>query len=350
MQKIGVIYAIILGFVTLIFSGCNRSETIDENVINSYLTINSGVKTEIENMCVVNNDLYSIIYAKAVERPAKYSTLKEETSIFEKDFNDIYNCIRRVKVICLHKNDDSIDVNNIDSDTCACKDPYDTNSAYSVMCDGMGDSIKIWVDNFRSKVLKMSIFEDRFGNIDTKSDIYKKVETILSTSNNESKIQCDYTCVKNIPVIGALSLLSELQMAIKSVESIVLRQIIAKMEGIDVCIPIYNFDYIACVVNSGREYEARIYAGFCDTTMKQTIYMTHTAPFYDSVVRYDGKIEYKLLDNAKYDILQSDKQGRGIYKDDGKEPGVHEYGGLILYKTNYGDVWIPFRSAYIISK
>ena len=346
MQKIAVIYAIILGFVTLIFSGCNRSETVDENVINSYLTINSGIKTEIENICVINNERYGRIYGKAVEQPSKYSTLKEEASILEKECNDIYNCIRRVKVKCLHKNDDSIDVNNIDNDTCTCKNPYDTNAAYSVMSDGMGDSIKIWVDKFRTNVLKMSAFEDRFGNVDTNT--YKNVESMLSTSGNESKIQCDYECVKNIPIVGALSLLSELQMAIKNVESIVLCQMVANLEGMDICIPVYKFDYIACVVNSGREYEARIFAGLYDTTMEQTIYMTHTAPFYDSVVRYDGKIVYKLLDNAKYDILQSDKQGRGIYKDDGKEPGVHEYGGLI--KTNYGDVWIPFRSTYIISK
>lgn len=350
MQKIGVIYAIILGIVALITSSCNRNDAVDENVINSYLTIDSGFQQSAENFSLINSDLYARIDGKAAEQPFKYAALQKEAHELEVECNKVIDYIRYVKVKCLHESDASIDVSNINSDTCVCKNPYDTNSAYSVMKDVAGDSIKIMVGKLKDNILKMSIFEDRFSNVDTNSSVYKDVESILSPSGGKSKLQNDYNCVKDIPLVGALSLLSELQAEIKNVETIVLHQLIYNLEGWDICIPMRNFDYIGCVVNSGREYEARIFSGYCDTINKQTVYLTHTAPFYDSVVRYDGKVEYKLLDNAKYDILQSDKQGRGIYKDDRKEPGVHEYGGLILYKTNYGDVWIPFRSAYIISK
>jgi len=125
---------------------------------------------------------------------------------------------------------------------------------------------------------------------------------------------------------------------------------VADLEGMDIRISSLTglVSTSKSVVMSGSEYEAQIFIGARDTTMRPTIYITQTAPFYDSVVLPSGEIEYKKLANATYDTLPLDEEGRGTWKNVGGV-GEHGYGGLIFYKSNVGDKWIPYKSSYAVA-
>lgn len=334
---------------------------VSNEVLNAFVAVNAGIQQTTENFSIKTKDLYGRIDGKAAEQPGKYAALQKEAHEFEAECNKIFNGIRRIKVQCLNKSDETIDASNIENDTCVIKKMDDINAAPAIMdkeAGGvMGDSLRMWMENFREMVLNMSVFrtdkKDPKSAVDTASSFYKRTAVALATPDkidDGATIPWELGLVRHMPLVGTLALLSKLQSDIRNVEAEVLQQMVADLEGMDIRISSLTglVSTSKSVVMSGSEYEAQIFIGARDTTMRPTIYITQTAPYYDSVVKPNGEIEYKQLANVTYDTLPLDEQGRGTWKNVGGV-GEHGYGGLIFYKSNVGDQWIPYKSSYAVA-
>ena len=334
---------------------------VSNEVLNAFVAVNAGIQQTTENFSIKTGELYGRIDGKAAEQPGKYAALQKEAHEFEAECNKIFNGIRRIKVQCLNKSDETIDASNIENDTCVIKKMDDINAAPAIMdkeAGGvMGDSLRSWMDNFRDMVLKMSVFrtdkKDPNSAVDTTSSFYKRTAAALATPDkidDGATIPWELGLVRHMPLVGTLALLSKLQSDIRNVEAEVLQQMVADLEGMDIRISSLTglVSTSKSVVMSGSEYEAQIFIGARDTTMRPTIYITQTAPYYDSVIKPNGEIEYKQLANVTYDTLPLDAEGRGTWKNVGGV-GEHGYGGLIFYKSNVGDQWIPYKSSYAVA-
>ncbi len=330
---------------------------VSNEVLNAFVAVNSDIQQTTENFSVKTKDLYSKIDIQAAEQPAKYNALKEEAHKFEAECNELFKGISRVKLKCLQASDPEVT-----SDTCTVKKMDDVNAAPAVMdkeAGGvMGDSLRLWMDTFREEVLKMSVFrtdkKDPMNSpVDTASSFYKRTANTLATPDKIAEgvaIPWELGLVRHMPLIGTLALLSKLQSDIRNVEAEVLQQMVADLVGMDIRISELTglVSTSKSVIISGDTYEADIFIGARDTTMRPTIYITRTAPYYDSIVKPKGEVEYKMLANATYDTLPLDEQGRGKFTSTGSG-GENGYGGLIFYKSNVGDKWIPYKSSFAVA-
>ncbi len=208
----------------------------DKNMVNAVVALDAGIQLTTENISYISiKHLYDAIDTKAAEQPRRYAMLQKEAHEFETECNKLFNGIRRIKVQCLNKSDETIDASNIENDTCTAKNPDDTYAASSVFGDDkMGDSLRIWMENFRDVVLNMRVFRtdknDPDSPIDTASSFYKRTANSIATSDIYVNHSMKQSFVKDMPLVGTLALLSKLQSDIRNVEAEVLQQMVAKLE------------------------------------------------------------------------------------------------------------------------
>ena len=150
-----------------------------------------------------------------------------------------------------------------------------------------------------------------------------------------------------MPMIGTMAMLSKLQADIRNSEADVLEFMIAELEGLDI-----RITALEALVSSprsfvirGGKYSSNVFLGARDTSMRPTIYLTYNAPFYDSTV-VNGEVQYKLRQGANYDTLPIDESGKGLHVRDCGGVGDFNYGGLVHYKSNKGDMWLPYKAVY----
>lgn len=347
-QMIGMMYLFYTALMAL---------NVSNEVLNAFVAVNQGISQTTENFSIKTADLYAKIDGKAAEQPGKYAALQKEAHDFENACNELFNGISRIKLKCLQASDPEAN-----SDTCTIKKMDDTNAAPAVMdkeAGGvMGDSLELWMQNFRETVLNMSVFrtdkKDPLNSpVDTANSFYKRTAAALATPPtvvDGVEIPWNLSLVRHMPLIGTVALLSKLQSDIRNVEAEVVQQMVGDLEGMDIRISELTglVSTSKSVIISGDTYESQIFIGARDTTMRPTIYVTRTAPYYDSVVKPSGEVEYKMLQNATYDTLPLDEQGRGLFTASGGA-GENGYGGVIFYKSNVGDKWIPFKSSYAVA-
>lgn len=328
---------------------------VSNEVLNAFIAVNQGIQTTTENFSIKTKTLYAQIDGKAAEQPAKYKNLQDEALKFQAACDNLYNGISRIKLKCLQASDPEAT-----SDTCTIKKMDDINAAPAVMdkeAGGvMGDSLRLWMEDYRKLVLDMSVFrtdkKDPLNSpVDTASSFYKRTESSLRITDKEVEgviIPWELSMVRHMPLIGTIALLSKLQSDIRNVEAEVLQQMVADLEGLDIRISELTglVSTSKSVVMSGEMYESQVFIGARDTTMKPTIYVTTSYPFYDSTINPNTKeVTYKKREGITYDTLPLDEQGRGTFKASAGV-GEHTYGGLIYYNSNVGEKWIPFSSAY----
>jgi len=122
---------------------------VSNEVLNAFVAVNAGIQQTTENFSIKTQSLYSVIDNKAAEQPGKYAALQKEAHEFEVECNKIFNGIRRIKVQCLNKSDETIDASNVENDTCVIKKMDDINAAPAIMdkeAGGvMGDSLRMWM-------------------------------------------------------------------------------------------------------------------------------------------------------------------------------------------------------------
>ena len=106
---------------------------VSNEVLNAFVAVNAGIQQTTENFSIKTGELYGRIDGKAAEQPGKYAALQKEAHEFEAECNKIFNGIRRIKVQCLNKSDETIDPTNIEMDTAVIKKMDDINAAPAIM-------------------------------------------------------------------------------------------------------------------------------------------------------------------------------------------------------------------------
>jgi hypothetical protein len=101
------------------------------------------------------------------------------------------------------------------------------------------------------------------------------------------------------------------------------------------------------VLSSGEAYTCKIGLGLIDSTIRPTIYITYSKPFYDSTIIFGHK-EYNIRGGTIYDTLIQGHRNFLVYSAKKTTPGDYHYGGLIHYRSNRGDMWLPFDGKFTV--
>jgi gliding motility-associated protein GldM len=315
---------------------------VSSEILTSFVKINESIQKTTSNYSEKTKSLYAKIDKSALDQPGKYTKLAKQAHEVERQSNEFFQNIEDLKLLILRESQGP--EATLDGEI---KKMDDLHAATIVMVgEGgpmMGKQLRGWLDSYRE--LLLGIIED------TSETVYKNVAKNLEAKdqfdNKEAAWSWEETLCRGMPMIGTMAMLSKLQADIRNAEADVLEFMIAKTGELD--IRITALEALVSTPRSfiirGGKYSSNVFLGARDTSMRPTIYLTYNAPFYDSTV-VNGEVQYKLRQGANYDTLPIDESGKGLHVRDCGGVGDFNYGGLVHYKSNRGDMWLPYKAVY----
>lgn len=315
---------------------------VSSEILTSFVKINESIQKTTSNYSEKTKSLYARIDNSAKEQPGKYTKLAKQAHEVERQSNEFFQNIEDLKLLILRESQGP--EATLDGEI---KKMDDLHAATIVMVgEGgpmMGKQLRGWLDSYRE--LLLGIIEDT--SLTVYKNVAKNLEAKDQFDNKEAAWSWEETLCRGMPMIGTMAMLSKLQADIRNAEADVLEFMIAKTEGLD--IRITALEALVSTPRSfiirGGKYSSNVFLGARDTSMRPTIYLTYNAPFYDSTV-VNGEVQYKLRQGANYDTLPIDESGKGLHVRDCGGVGDFTYGGLVHYKSNRGDMWLPYKAVY----
>ncbi|MDI9534665.1 MAG: gliding motility protein GldM [Bacteroidota bacterium] len=315
---------------------------VSSEILTSFVKINESIQKTTSNYSEKTKSLYAKIDNSALEQPGKYTKLAQQAHELERQSNEFIQNIEDLKLLILRESQGP--EATLDGEI---KKMDDLHAATIVMVgEGgpmMGKQLRGWLDSYRE--LLLGIIEDT--SLTVYKNVAKNLEAKDQFDNKEAPWSWEETLCRGMPMIGTMAMLSKLQADIRNSEADVLEFMIAELEGLDI-----RITALEALVSSprsfvirGGKYSSNVFLGARDTSMRPTIYLTYNAPFYDSTV-VNGEVQYKLRQGANYDTLPIDESGKGLHVRDCGGVGDFNYGGLVHYKSNKGDMWLPYKAVY----
>jgi len=315
---------------------------VSSEILTSFVKINESIQKTTSNYSEKTKSLYAKIDNSALEQPGKYTKLAQQAHEVERQSNEFIQNIEDLKLLILRESQGP--EATLDGEI---KKMDDLHAATIVMVgEGgpmMGKQLRGWLDSYRE--LLLGIIEDT--SLTVYKNVAKNLEAKDQFDNKEAPWSWEETLCRGMPMIGTMAMLSKLQADIRNSEADVLEFMIAELEGLDI-----RITALEALVSSprsfvirGGKYSSNVFLGARDTSMRPTIYLTYNAPFYDSTV-VNGEVQYKLRQGANYDTLPIDESGKGLHARDCGGVGDFNYGGLVHYKSNKGDMWLPYKAVY----
>lgn len=315
---------------------------VSSEILTSFVKINESIQKTTSNYSEKTKSLYAKINNSALEQPGKYTKLAQQAHEVERQSNEFIQNIEDLKLLILRESQGP--EATLDGEI---KKMDDLHAATIVMVgEGgpmMGKQLRGWLDSYRE--LLLGIIEDT--SLTVYKNVAKNLEAKDQFDNKEAPWSWEETLCRGMPMIGTMAMLSKLQADIRNSEADVLEFMIAELEGLDI-----RITALEALVSSprsfvirGGKYSSNVFLGARDTSMRPTIYLTYNAPFYDSTV-VNGEVQYKLRQGANYDTLPIDESGKGLHVHDCGGVGDFNYGGLVHYKSNKGDMWLPYKAVY----
>ncbi|MDA3909796.1 MAG: gliding motility protein GldM [Bacteroidales bacterium] len=343
-KMIGMMYLFYTALLALNVSG---------EILNAFVLVNDSLEVTTESFYNKTEGLYAKLGALNAQQPEKYEPIFKEALVVKSRTNKLIKQIERYKQEIIAKGDgDAYDPKNPKS-VHDIKKKDNLNAAPELMTGTggpmKGDSLKTVLDDYRKFMLNH--IED------TSFAIYGNIQTALSTkddfSDPENKKTWKGKIFENMPLVGTIAMMTKLQTDIRNTEADIIERMIV---GVDEdLITITNVEALvssnASYIVKGGTYEAQVFIGARDTSMKPTVYFSNQYPFYDTI-KEDGKVTYKMRGTmgAEYDTLPI-IEGKGIYSiENAQNIGTHSWGGLISWKTKQGEKMLPFMNEYMIGE
>jgi gliding motility-associated protein GldM len=290
--------------------------------------------------------LYSKLGNLKQEQPEKYTAVWDSAMVVKEKSDQRVKDVERLKVEMVKMADgEDGDINNI-----AKKDNLDAGKELMIGDSGpkKGDSLRTWVEDYRDYM------ESHIA--DTSGSLYHAIASNLSTAddleNPEEPKTWEEKLFDGMPLVGSIAMMTKLQADVRNSEADLVERMIVGVDELQISIT-----DIEAIVNSksnyivkGGTYEASVFIGARDSSMKPTIYFSTKYPFYDTIDA-DKKV-YKMRGQmgVDYDTLEV-KDGKGIYNlPNLMAVGTQQWGGLIQWKTKTGVRNLPFMNEYMVGE
>lgn len=316
---------------------------VSSEIVLAFVKIDDSIKKTTEAYSAKTESMYTAIANKASEsKSPKYIKLNETAMEVKAKSEKLFKDIDRLKLMIIQESQGK---EATLKDEIKKKDDLHAATIIMVGEGGkmMGDSLRLWMNNY-SKFL-LSVAKDPTSTV--AQNILKNLETIDQKDNPEEPWTWQETLCRGMPMIGTLAMLSKLQADVRNAEADILGLMVSELEALD--IRITSLEGLVSTSTSfvvrGGTYSSSIFLGARDTSMRPTIWVTTSEPFYDSIIE-NGELKYKKRGGAVYDSLPLDASGKGLYTTQCGGVGNFKYGGLVHYVSNKGDMWLPFKSAY----
>jgi len=296
---------------------------VSDEVLDAFTTIDNGLSKTVQTFEEKTKIKYSDFKIALDANPNKVRDAWKESEKVRLESDSVYHLIEVLKKRIVRTADgDDYDMKNIDD-----KANIDVPAEVMIVL-GQGKKLKDAIVRFRELVLGMVAEKDerlRFA-----------IQETLDTSKPEKKRKDDpsYTWeskqFSHTPLIGAITLLSKMQVDIRNTESDVVNYLFNQIEAES-----YKFNKLRAEVYApsnyilkGDTYKAQVFLAAVDTTQNP-----------------------KIVIDRQGELKNFDDNGRGLYSAETKKVGPVKWGGVITYKSPSGiEKPYEFEAEYIVAE
>ncbi len=346
-KMIGMMYLVLLALLAL---------TVQKEVLDAFVLVDKGLTKTTENFAQKNDVFYEEFDRAAAENPVKAGPWQTKALEVKKRSDELYGYIQDLKLDIVRASegedtevihDNKIEHGHTDKEGIQGKDKTDI-PAQIMITDGMGNDLKMAIDDFREYLLSLTDEEAE--------SVRHSIETNLDTHDPEPIKGVHESWQEehfmHLPLIAVITLMSKMQSDVRNAETEILEYLYTQIDAGS-----FKFNLIEPVVIAqtnhivrGGTFEADVFMAAFDTTQEPKVYIGQ----YDSTVMDDGTVEYNMVGELgrDYDTIPV-TGGKGMYRvptSAGTSTGWKSWGGIIALKRMDGSFTNkPFTSGYTVA-
>jgi gliding motility-associated protein GldM len=321
-KMIGMMYLVLTAMLAL---------NVSKEAVKAFKKVDKSLTLTIENYVKKNNLIYAEFDRAAAENPAKAGKYKTAAYAVKERADETFNYIQGLKIEIIKKADgeDAAAVTgtavNID-----LVEKYDENNIPSEVLvganeSGKGFALKTMLTDYREFLI--TTLEGK--NPSSEEILRKSLSTDDGKDENGQTEPWANNMFQTLPVVGAIALLSKMQVDVRNAETEVLNNLYAQIDASS-----FKFNKLKAIVipdanyvTIGSDYKAVVFISATDTTQTPDI----------------------VVGNSQ---LNLDEMGRGVYTSRASSPaGSRTWGGVINLKSPNGTVVAyPFTSSYTVGE
>ena len=254
---INLMYVVLMAMLAL---------NISSEVLNGFSIVEESLNRTTANSSKENEVLYGNFAEQMKKNPQKVKEWFEKATAVKRMSDSLYNFAQALKVQIVREADGKDgNIYNIKS-----KDNLEAAS-HVMLAPGTGQGKKLYdaINNFRERILKM--VPDKHQRDIIESNLTTKVP---KNANTLGKNWQEYM-FEDMPVAGAVTLLSKLQSDVRYAEGEVLHTLVANIDMKDIRVNKLSAFVIpeSKTVISGDQFSAQIVMAAVDTTQQPEIYV-----------------------------------------------------------------------------
>ena len=291
-KMINLMYVVLMAMLAL---------NISSEVLNGFSIVEESLNRTTANSSKENEVLYGNFAEQMKKNPQKVKEWFEKATAVKRMSDSLYNFAQALKVQIVREADGKDgNIYNIKS-----KDNLEAAS-HVMLAPGTGQGKKLYdaINNFRERILKM--VPDQHQRDIIESNLTTKVP---KNANTLGKNWQEYM-FEDMPVAGAVTLLSKLQSDVRYAEGEVLHTLVANIDMKDIRVNKLSAFVIpeSKTVISGDQFSAQIVMAAVDTTQQPEIYVS------------------------------GQRITNGLYRFTAGAVGEHQFGGYITMHDGAGNV------------
>lgn len=291
-KMINLMYVVLMAMLAL---------NISSEVLNGFSIVEESLNRTTANSSKENEVLYGNFADQMKKNPQKVKEWFEKATAVKRMSDSLYNFAQALKVQIVREADGKDgNIYNIKS-----KDNLEAAS-HVMLAPGTGQGKKLYdaINNFRERILKM--VPDKHQRDIIESNLTTKVP---KNANTLGKNWQEYM-FEDMPVAGAVTLLSKLQSDVRYAEGEVLHTLVANIDMKDIRVNKLSAFVIpeSKTVISGDQFSAQIVMAAVDTTQQPEIY------------------------------VGGQRITNGLYRFTAGAVGEHQFGGYITMSDGAGNV------------
>lgn len=256
-KMINLMYVVLMAMLAL---------NISSEVLNGFSIVEESLNRTTANSSKENEVLYGNFAEQMKKNPQKVKEWFEKATAVKRMSDSLYNFAQALKVQIVREADGK------DGNVYNIKNKDNLEAASHVMlAPGTGQGKKLYdaINNFRERILKM--VPDQHQRDIIESNLTTKVP---KNANTLGKNWQEYM-FEDMPVAGAVTLLSKLQSDVRYAEGEVLHTLVANIDMKDIRVNKLSAFVIpeSKTVISGDQFSAQIVMAAVDTTQQPEIYV-----------------------------------------------------------------------------
>ena len=256
-KMINLMYVVLMAMLAL---------NISSEVLNGFSIVEESLNRTTANSSKENEVLYGNFAEQMKKNPQKVKEWFEKATAVKRMSDSLYNFAQALKVQIVREADGKDgNIYNIKS-----KDNLEAAS-HVMLAPGTGQGKKLYdaINNFRERILKM--VPDKHQRDIIESNLTTKVPKNANTLGKNGQ---EYM-FEDMPVAGAVTLLSKLQSDVRYAEGEVLHTLVANIDMKDIRVNKLSAFVIpeSKTVISGDQFSAQIVMAAVDTTQQPEIYV-----------------------------------------------------------------------------